>query len=131
MSASTPPAPVLSGPDLADPLFAIEHLARLFLVEVDTAREFTYRDDFPQPIKVGRRWLWFPEEVLAWTRQQPRFSVAQRKRTPAPAPAARTLCLRWRHPGGNRCPTNSNASTNDAIASDQARGCRPPPAVLS
>jgi hypothetical protein len=66
---------------------ALEHLDRLFLVEVDTAREFTYRDDFPQPIKVGRRWFWFPEEVLAWTRQQPRFSVAQRKRTPAPAPA--------------------------------------------
>lgn len=83
--------PALSAPDLTDPLFAIEHLARLFFVEVDTAREYTYRADFPQPIKVGRRWLWLPDEVMGWTRKQPRFTVDQRKRGAAPVtPAAQS-----------------------------------------
>lgn len=87
MTTSNSTDPVLSAPDLTDPMFAIEHLARLLYVEVDTAREFTYRDDFPKPIKIGRRWLWFPDEVLGWARKQPRYSVDQRKRTPAPVVA--------------------------------------------
>jgi hypothetical protein len=85
------PSPIVI--DLADPLYAIEHVARLFLVEVDTAREFTYRSDFPAPIKIGRRWLWFPDEVLAWTRKQPRYSVEQRKRG-GPAATAATPALK-------------------------------------
>ena len=64
---------------------------RLFLLEVDTARELTCRADFPQPIKTGRRWLWFPDEVLAWSRKQKRYSERERKRNapaadPTPAP---------------------------------------------
>ena len=81
---STSESPSPASFDLADPLWAIEHLARLFRLEADSARELTYRDDFPMPIKVGRRWLWFPEEVLAWTRKQRRYSTAQRKRGAAP-----------------------------------------------
>lgn len=79
MSNTTTPA-ALSALSLRDPLFAIEHVARLFLLEVDSAREFTYRSDFPTPIKAGRRWLWFREEVLAWAQKQRRYSTAERKR---------------------------------------------------
>ena len=89
----------LADPDLTDPLFAIEHLARLFLVAVDTAREYTYRADFPKPIKVGRRCLWVPDEVLAWIRKQPRFSVDQRKKTAAqvaPSVQAATPQMRYK-----------------------------------
>lgn len=109
VNTSTPP-PALSAPaapsappttasssaqsfDLADPLFAIQHLARVFRLEVDTARDLTYREDFPQPIKIGRRWLWFPDEVLAWSRKQKRYSVTECKRNtvaadPTPTPQA-------------------------------------------
>ncbi len=81
MSTSENTSPTAPYPlQLSDPAYAIEHLARIFRVEVDTAREFTYRTDFPQPIKMGRRFLWFAEEVQLWARKQPRFSVEQRKR---------------------------------------------------
>ena len=86
VTTSESPAPVLSAPDLSDPLYTIEHLARLFFVELDTAREYTNRKEFSEPIKIGRRWLWVPEEVLAWAREQKRYAVEDRKRTPAQAP---------------------------------------------
>ena len=75
---NTPPSPVPF--ELADPLWAIEQLARLFKLEVDTTRELTYRTDFPDPIKVGRRWLWFPAEVLTWATEQKRYTTVERKR---------------------------------------------------
>lgn len=109
MSRSTPPVPPATpaastaaptpAPQSA-PLFTVEDLAQLFHLEVDSVREFTYRSDFPQPIKIGRRWLWFPDEVLTWTRQQPRFSVADRKRnstqkeTAAPTPEVKAYKAR-------------------------------------
>jgi len=90
-TTTTPPSPFPF--EFTDPLWAIEHLARLCRVEVDTARELTYRTDFPTPIKIGRRWLWFPAEVLAWTAEQKRYTTGERKRgagepaaEPAPAP---------------------------------------------
>lgn len=98
MTTSDASAPAPTTPDLTDPLYTIEHLARLFFLEVDTVREYTYREDFPEPIKIGRRWLWFPDTVLAWTRKQPRYSVAQRKRTAAPAPAAPHTSYKPRKP---------------------------------
>lgn len=58
-------------------LSAIKDLAQLLRLEVDGVRELTYRADFPQPIKIGRRWLWFPDDVLPWTREQgPRAEVS-------------------------------------------------------
>ena len=41
--------------DLFDPVFAIEHVAALFHVSVDTAREYTYRRDFPAARLLGPR----------------------------------------------------------------------------
>ena len=89
-TARTPLAPLASASfPMSDLLFCIKHLARLFLLEVDTARELTYRVDFPEPIKIGRRWLWFPDEVLAWSRKQKRYSERERNAPaadPTPAP---------------------------------------------
>ena len=45
----------LSRADLLDPVFTIEHVAALFHVSVDTAREYTYRRDFPAAHLLGAR----------------------------------------------------------------------------
>lgn len=54
------------------PVFTIEHIAALFHVSVDRAREYTYRDDFPASFDLGARNLWDREEVLTWFRTLPR-----------------------------------------------------------
>jgi predicted DNA-binding transcriptional regulator AlpA len=73
----------VSPADLADPVFTIQHVAALLHVSVDTAREYTYRDDFPAAAWLGARLLWDREEVLAWFRGLPRQAAADRKRKPA------------------------------------------------
>ena len=68
----------LSRADLLDPVFTIEHVAALFHVSVDTAREYTYRRDFPAAHLLGARLLWDREEILAWFRTLPRRGKANR-----------------------------------------------------
>ena len=43
--------------DLNSPVFMIEHLAQLFGVRIDSAREHTYRSDFPPARDLGARLL--------------------------------------------------------------------------
>lgn len=71
-----------------NPIWIIENLAWVLHLEVDSAREVTYRDGFPGAVKVGRRWTWDREDVLAWYRQQPKHSPAARRRNGTAAPAA-------------------------------------------
>lgn len=40
--------------DLLDPVYTIETVAKLFHVSVDTAREYSYRDDVPALMPWGR-----------------------------------------------------------------------------
>ena len=57
--------------DLQVPIWTIEHLAAVLHASVDTAREYTYRTDFPAPKAPFARNLWTREEVLAWFDQLP------------------------------------------------------------
>ena len=57
--------------DLQVPIWTIEHLAAALHASVDTAREYTYRTDFPAPKAPFARNLWTREEVLAWFDQLP------------------------------------------------------------
>jgi len=68
---------------LLDPVYTIETVAKLFHVSVDTARQYSYRDDFPAAYALGSRLLWDREDVLAWFRSLPRHSAEDRRRTPA------------------------------------------------
>lgn len=47
-------------------LYTIEHVAALFHVKVDSAREYTYRKDFPPAHQLGARLLSDREEILVW-----------------------------------------------------------------
>jgi predicted DNA-binding transcriptional regulator AlpA len=77
-------APLTITITISKPFWAIEDLARLIGVEVDTAREYTYRRDFPGAVRLdGRRNLWVPTEVIEWAYAQPRLTAQDRKRTPA------------------------------------------------
>lgn len=87
--------------DPACPVYTIETIAALFGVKVDTAREYSYRSDFPQPRALGARNLWEREEVLAWFSALPRrprrvvanelpAPVANETPTPASAPMPKT-----------------------------------------
>jgi hypothetical protein len=58
--------------DLSLPVYTIESIAILLHVSVDTARQYTYRKDFPAPRVLGARNLWVREEVLAWFAALPR-----------------------------------------------------------
>jgi hypothetical protein len=51
--------------ETADVVYTIEHVAALFHVTVDSAREYTYRQDFPPAHQLGARLLWDREEILA------------------------------------------------------------------
>ena len=75
----------LSRPDLLDPVFTIQHVAALFHVSVDTAREYTYRGDFPAARLLGARNLWDREEILAWFRALPPRAKADRTEGPVDA----------------------------------------------
>ena len=44
--------------DLSDPIWTIDHVAAALSVSVDTAREYTYRADFPAPKAAFSRNLW-------------------------------------------------------------------------
>ena len=79
-------ADALTTPDLTDPYYAVEHVARLLFLAVDTIRDLTYQPGFPSPIKAGRRWLWQREEVLTWLGTQRRYSPDDRRRLSAPVP---------------------------------------------
>lgn len=76
----------LATPDLNDPIYTIEHIARLFFVSVDRAREYTYRDTFPAAADLGARNLWLRAAVLAWFEELPRR--AKECRTSEPTAAA-------------------------------------------
>lgn len=56
--------------DLQVPIWTIEHLAAALHASVDTAREYTYRADFPAKAPFARN-LWTREAVLAWFDQLP------------------------------------------------------------
>jgi hypothetical protein len=43
--------------DTRDVVYTIEHVAALFHVKVDSAREYTYRKDFPSAHQLGARLL--------------------------------------------------------------------------
>lgn len=72
--------PALTQVDTADVVYTIEHVAALFHVKVDSAREYTYRKDFPPAHQLGARLLWDREEILAWFRALPRLTLADRRR---------------------------------------------------
>lgn len=40
-------------PDLTDPIWTIEHIARCFRLSDDRARDYTSRDDFPAARRLG------------------------------------------------------------------------------
>ncbi|TQL60137.1 helix-turn-helix protein [Oryzihumus leptocrescens] len=98
---STPaPRPV----DLSDPIYTIETVAALLHVSIDTARQYSYRADFPAARELGARLLWDREELLAWFRALPRRTAADRRRAaapeaPAPAVADGTLARPYRRRG--------------------------------
>jgi hypothetical protein len=52
--------------DLSVPIWTIEHVAAALHLEVDTAREYTYREDFPRPRAGFAKNLWTRAEVLDW-----------------------------------------------------------------
>ena len=52
--------------DLSVPIWTIEHVSAAFHLEVDTAREYTHRVDFPRPRAGFARNLWTRQEVLDW-----------------------------------------------------------------
>lgn len=79
--------PALTPVDIHDPVYTIEHVAALFHIKVDTAREYTYRTDFPAAYQLGARLLWDREQILVWFRSLPRLTIADRRRA-ASAPAA-------------------------------------------
>ena len=72
--------PALTQVDTRDVVYTIEHVAALFHVKVDSAREYTYRKDFPLAHQLGARLLWDREEILAWFRALPRLTLADRRR---------------------------------------------------
>ena len=77
-------------PDLTDPIWTIEHVARCFHRSVDTAREYTGRDDFPAARRLGDaggQLLWTREDVLAWFLTLPLVPAAARRRRRVDAPA--------------------------------------------
>jgi len=82
--------PALTQVDTRDVVYTIEHVAALFHVKVDSAREYTYRKDFPPAHQLGARLLWDRDEILAWFRSLPRLTLADRRRAEsAVAPGAR------------------------------------------
>jgi hypothetical protein len=72
--------PALTPVDTQDPIYTIEHVAALFHVKVDTAREYTYRTDFPAAHQLGARLLWEREQILTWFRSLPPLTLADRRR---------------------------------------------------
>jgi predicted DNA-binding transcriptional regulator AlpA len=72
--------PALTQVDTRDVVFTIQHVAALFHVKVDSAREYTYRQDFPPAHQLGARLLWDRDEILAWFRSLPRLTLADRRR---------------------------------------------------
>jgi len=57
--------------DLQVPIWTIDHVAAALHTSVDTAREYTYRTDFPAPKAPFARNLWARAEVLAWFHRLP------------------------------------------------------------
>lgn len=68
------PIPVMTI-DLTVPPRTIDHVAVAFFISVDTAREYTYRHDFPAPTAFCARNLWAREDVFGWFVQLPRATV--------------------------------------------------------
>jgi hypothetical protein len=56
--------PALTQVDTRDAVYTIEHVAALFHVKVDSAREYTYRQDFPPAHQLGARLLWDRDEMV-------------------------------------------------------------------
>jgi hypothetical protein len=73
--------------DLQDPIYTIEHVAAMFHVKVDTAREYSYRADFPPARQLGARLLWDREQILVWFRSLPPLTLADRRRAGSAAAA--------------------------------------------
>jgi len=77
--------------DLSAPIWGIEEIAAVLKLEVDSAREYTYREDFPRPRDGFSRNLWTREEVLAWfAALPPKPRGRAGKGTPSTATVART-----------------------------------------
>jgi hypothetical protein len=73
--------PALTTPvNTRDAVYTIEHVATLFHVKVDFAREYTYRKDFPPAHQLGARLLSDRDEILSWFRALPRLTLADRQR---------------------------------------------------
>lgn len=70
--------------DPSCPIYTIETIALIFSVKVDTAREYTYRSDFPAPRALGARNLWSREEVLTWFASLPRRTKTHPTSLPQP-----------------------------------------------
>jgi hypothetical protein len=98
--------------DLSVPIWTIEHVAAAFHLEVDTAREYTYREDFPRPRAGFSRNLWTREEVLAWftalpSKPRPRAG----KGTVSTATVARTAAPRTAEPRPTAAPVGTRPAS--------------------
>lgn len=74
-------------PDLADPIWTVEHAARCSHVSVDHIRTYAGRDDFPPARRLGDaagRLLWPREEVLNWFLGLPQIPAARRRTQATP-----------------------------------------------
>lgn len=75
-------------PNLDQPIWTIDHVSAALHVSVDTAREYTYRTDFPRPKAPFHAHLWCREAVLAWFRSLPDKPQTERRQAlPTPAPS--------------------------------------------
>jgi hypothetical protein len=66
--------------DTRDAVHTLEHVAMLFHVKADSARQYTYRQDFSPAHHLGARLPRDRDEILDWFRSLPRLSLADRKR---------------------------------------------------
>lgn len=64
--------------NLQVPIWTIHHVAAAFHLSVDTAREYTYRSDFPAPKDSFAKNIWAAKEVLDWFDNLPTRSRSTR-----------------------------------------------------
>jgi hypothetical protein len=102
--------------DLSAPIWAIEHVAAALHLEVDTAREYTYRADFPAPRAGFSRNLWTREKVLAWFSGLPPKPRGRAKTGGATGTISTATVARSTSRPANTRPASAPAGTRPANA---------------
>lgn len=111
----------LATPDLNDPIYTIEHIARLFFVSVDRAREYTYRDSFPAPADLGARNLWSRAAVLGWFEELPRRARDSRRSDAAPERTTSTVKTATVSPAAKAAVLVATSTEDTAMPAQPAR----------